>query len=282
MLLLPANCGRVTQISMNKDISPIIEGWEYKPSGLPVRRIVGEDGKEKIQLRLDLGLLQMEIQGRPDGKRPFGRESLLEHYLSQVKDHKVKHGSDDNFKLNGDDCAKLRQEGIQYYHRYLSFFELENYEGAQRDTARNLRVFDLIKKYAADEKDVMTLEQFRPSVLMMNTRAQAAIDLARKEYERALARVEEGIAKIKVFYNESGQEQFFESSWEVVLLKDLFKEIEFSKPLTRQDKLEQQLKDAIEKEVYEEAARIRDELQKIMDTEIEEGIKRIDMEGIAD
>ena len=36
------------------------------------RKIVGEDGKEKLQVRLDLGLLQMELNGRPDGERPHG------------------------------------------------------------------------------------------------------------------------------------------------------------------------------------------------------------------
>lgn len=267
---------------MNKDINSIIEGWDYKPAELLVRRIVGDDGKEKIQLRIDLGLLQMEVQGRPDGKRPFGQESLLEYYLDLLEKHKTKHGHGDDFKLSNEDCGKLRQEGFQYYHRYLSFFQLENYEGAQRDTARNLRVFDLIKNYAVDERDILALEQFRPYVLMMNTRARAAIDLAKKEYDQALAGVEEGIAKIRHFYNEGGQGDLFESSWEASILRDLLKEIESSKPLTRRDKLEHRLQAAIEKEDYEEAATIRDELQKIMDTEIEEGIKRLDIEGIAD
>ena len=29
-------------------------------------------------MRIDLGLLQMEINGRPDGQRPQGSESLLD------------------------------------------------------------------------------------------------------------------------------------------------------------------------------------------------------------
>ena len=263
----------------SKDISPIIEGWEYKPYELSVRKIVGSDGKEKVQLRLDLGLLQMEVSGRPDGKRPFGRESLLEYYLDLIEEHKAKYGTDESFKLNGEDCSRLRQEGIQYYHRYLSFFQLEDYEGAERDTARNLRVFDLIRKYAADEKDVLALEQFRPYDIMMNARALAAIDLARKEYDRALGHIQEGITKIKSFYEDGGQRELFESSWEVNLLKDISREVESSKPPTLKDKLEKQLNAAVEKEDYEEAARIRDELQKMMDAEIEEGIRRIGMEG---
>jgi len=42
-----------------------------------VRTLKGKDGMPKIQLRVDLGLLQMNAEGRPDGKKPFGHESLL-------------------------------------------------------------------------------------------------------------------------------------------------------------------------------------------------------------
>jgi hypothetical protein len=41
---------------------------------------VTDAGDECIQVRLDLGLLQMHVSGRPDGTRPMGFESLLEYY----------------------------------------------------------------------------------------------------------------------------------------------------------------------------------------------------------
>ena len=78
---------------MSKDITDILEGWEYKPKEISARKIIGKDGKEKIQLRLDLGLLQMEIDGRPDGKKPYGYESLLEYYKSLLKNHIKKYGT---------------------------------------------------------------------------------------------------------------------------------------------------------------------------------------------
>ena len=56
-----------------KDLSRLLREWDYDSNKLNVRRIIGEDGREKIQLRVDLGVLQMEVAGRPDGKRPFGR-----------------------------------------------------------------------------------------------------------------------------------------------------------------------------------------------------------------
>ena len=52
------------------DISGVLRGWTFQPGQVNVRLIRGSDGKPKLQLRLDLGLLQMELNGRPDGKKP--------------------------------------------------------------------------------------------------------------------------------------------------------------------------------------------------------------------
>src|SRR2546423_6742700 len=60
---------------MDLDISHLLAQWEYKPGQVVVRKIKGKNGKEKIQLRVDLGILQMNVEGRPDGKRPLGHPS---------------------------------------------------------------------------------------------------------------------------------------------------------------------------------------------------------------
>jgi hypothetical protein len=70
---------------MSFDISHVLNEWPYQPGEIQVRRFKGKDGCEKIQLRVDVGLLQMNGQGRPDGKRPFGRESLLEHHHARLE-----------------------------------------------------------------------------------------------------------------------------------------------------------------------------------------------------
>ena len=76
--------------AMNFDISHLLEQWDYQPGQVVVRRFVGKDGTEKIQLRVDLGLLQMNAHGRPDGKRPFGNPSLLDYYLAKLQQHAKK------------------------------------------------------------------------------------------------------------------------------------------------------------------------------------------------
>ncbi len=65
---------------MSKDITNLLNEWMYQPDEVMVRIVHGDDGRSKIQLRVDLGLLQMEMDGRPDGLRPEGYESWLEYY----------------------------------------------------------------------------------------------------------------------------------------------------------------------------------------------------------
>ena len=63
---------RIFQEVSNLDLNDLLEGWPHEPGQVKARKIVGRDGCEKIQLRIDLGLIQMELNGRPDGVRPHG------------------------------------------------------------------------------------------------------------------------------------------------------------------------------------------------------------------
>jgi len=248
---------------MNKDITDIFEGWEYKPTEISVRKIIGKDGKGKIQLRLDLGLLQMEIDGRPDGKRPHGHESLFEYYKSLLKNHIKKCGTEENFTLDSEECFKLHHEAVQYYHRYLSLFHLEDFKRAERDTKRNLGVFDFVKMYVANDEDALIFEQYRPYVIMMNTRAKCSLVLERKDYENALKIIKIGIRAIENLYIENGEEKLMETSREIEFLNQWYKNIKDTRPVSLKQKLERELKKAVEDQDYERAAELRDELKKI-------------------
>src|SRR5256885_1110794 len=168
---------------MNFDISHLLEQWEYQPGQVVVRRFIGRDGVEKIQLRVDLGLLQMNSHGRPDGKRPYGHPSLLDYYLARAQKHAVKHdGSEEGFILKPEDCSKLQLEALQYHHRYICLLQLEDYAGVVRDTERNLAVFDFVGKHAANEDLAWALRQFQPQLLMILTRAQGTQALQSDDY----------------------------------------------------------------------------------------------------
>src|SRR5262249_37058397 len=162
---------RGAEAAASKDIAGILKGWDYESGTINVRKVAGLDGAPKLQLRLDLGLLQMELSGRPDGQRPHGAESLLEYHEALLHDHQKRNGTDLGFTRPAEQAQPWPDEAPMYSHRSLSLLVLGEFAGVVRDTARNLRVIDLCSHYAAEEQDRLILEQYRPYIIMMNTRA---------------------------------------------------------------------------------------------------------------
>jgi hypothetical protein len=249
---------------MSFDISHILEDWDYQPGQVVVRRFVGKDGIEKIQLRVDLGLLQMNAQGRPDGKHPHGHLTMLDYYLHRRNQFARKHGGDaDGFTLKADDCARLQLEALQYHHRCICLLQLEDYEGVIRDTTRNLKLFDFVKQHGESEELAWSLLQFRPQVLMMHTRAKASLKLKARDFSSAIVEVESGLEKLEEFYRDHARHDLAEQSLEIQSLRHWLEEIHQERPLSRREKLEMDLKEAVEREDYEKAARVRDALRKL-------------------
>src|SRR5580700_3402731 len=146
---------------MSLDLNDLLREWPHEPGQIKVRRILGSDGKEKIQLRIDLGVIQMETTGRPDGERPHGCESLLTYHQALAQE---KETANERYVLSPEEVSELQQEGIQYYHRYISLFQLNDYLGVIRDTQRNLEMFQFVAEHALPEELAQSVEQFTPYV----------------------------------------------------------------------------------------------------------------------
>ena len=254
--------------AMDFDISRLLDQWEYQPGQVVARRFKAKNGREKIQLRLDLGLLQMNAEGRPDGKRPFGHPSLYEYYRARLHKYVAAHdGSDEGFKLKAEDCAKLQLEALQYHHRYICLLHLEDYAAVIRDAERNMAVFDFVDKHAGSEELAWSLQQFRSQLLMVLTRARAAQALESDDYAMAVQQVEEGLEQIRGFQREHGLAEAAELGGEVQSLENWLEEIRARRPLTPRERLERALRDAINSEDYERAAKVRDALRNLKPAE---------------
>tara|TARA_Y100000588_G_scaffold304347_1_gene327183 strand:+ start:220 stop:999 length:780 start_codon:yes stop_codon:yes gene_type:complete len=255
---------------MNDDISKVLENWDYRLGRVDARRVKGEGGVEKLQLRIDLGLLQMNAQFRPDGKRPFGHPTLLDHFLIRLEKHREKHGGeDDAFSINPDECAKLQQEAIQYHHRSICNFELEDYEAVERDTEHILELLDFVQDYAVEDEIGQSFQQFRPQTIMMQIRAVGTELIAGNNYDAAIEEITSAIEELNQFYNEMGRQELVDSSMEVHSLREWLKDVEAEaadkKPMTEGEKLKHKLNKAVEREDYEAAAKLRDQLSKLND-----------------
>jgi len=245
----------------SNDLSRILDEWPYEPGQINVRVIEGDDGRPKIQIRLQLGILQLEMTGRPDGAAPGGHESLLEFQLERRERYAAESGGPEGFVLSPDECKALREEAVLYYHRYVGLFALEDWAGVIRDTTRNLRVLDLLRDHAADEHDQIALEQFRPYILMMRTRARAAAAISDSKPKIALAIIDEGITEVEQALAEIGMGDRIEESSELQLLRAMREALVPKLPVSQRVELEERLRAALDAENYELAAILRDELR---------------------
>jgi hypothetical protein len=259
---------------MNRDISNLLKEWTFQPGQINARMIMGEDGEPRVQVRLDLGIIQMLADGRPDGERPFGYPSLLDYYEAQIEQQDeepevagVEAPKSDKLTLTPDDCRALREEAAQFYQRYLALLVLEDYERVVRDTTRNLRVLDLCQKHAQADEDRTILEQFRPYITMMRSRALASQALKDNEPKAAIHALDEGLEALRVYFSEVGKPQAFEQSTEVEMLKGMRDALVPKLPVSQKSELKQRLAKALEQENYELAAILRDELKQIKDTQ---------------
>lgn len=280
---------------MERDLSEMLEEWPFEAGKISVRVIEGKDAEPRIQVRLDLGLLQMYVSGRPDGKRPEGFGSLLELHethidqqqMDEIQDSEM--GSDippeiaqgddvapEGFVerdddeeegppiprfLTNEDCKLLREEAQQYYHRYIALLVLEDYEAVVRDTSRNLRVLDLFRDYAIDDEDRSAMESHRPYIMMMRARSLASLAMKAEENKAAIFAIDEGIESLKNYYETLEQPELFEDSGEVQMLRDMRDALVPKLPVSQKAELRQRLDAAIASENFELAAILRDEIR---------------------
>jgi hypothetical protein len=245
---------------MTQDLRDILDGWEYEPGKISVRKILGRDGQEKIQTRVDLGLLQFEPLGRPDGRRPYGCDSMLSFFEIRLQEYVQRNGSDDGFILLPEDCRDLRHEAHLYYQRYLSLFVLEEFDGVERDTARNLRLIEMCRRYAESEYDRTALEPQWGYMWMMHTRAKVYLALQAERFDTALRLLARGVAKLREWEADEELAEGESARPELEVLESLRQEVFEQMPPDVAPRLQWELTEALECEDYERAAKLRDKL----------------------
>src|SRR5689334_19556885 len=128
------------------DLRDLLQSWPYDPED-NVRLTTGADGRELLQVRLPLGIEQYEMEGRPDGEKPHGHESILDYQMERLAGAR-RTGQETEFKLSPDECMELFNEGTLYYYRYLYLYQAQQWAAVVRDAARNLALFDFVHSFA--------------------------------------------------------------------------------------------------------------------------------------
>ncbi|MBN2442538.1 MAG: UvrB/UvrC motif-containing protein [Spirochaetales bacterium] len=246
---------------MKLDITGLLREWEYDPDNY-IRVLKLKDGREVLQVRQPLGIEQYELEGRPDGKKPFEKESVLNEYLDRLEYHILLFSTDENFKLNYEDFILLQDEGMLYYARYLLLYQIADYEKTIKDTEHNLKLCDFIDKYLNDEDVKNELLQYRPYIVKINAISKAMIKMKSQLKMGAREILKEAIDLIQNIPEINTPTFQLEKKRSLDSLRTTLMEMsegEFSEI----DNLENELSQAVEKENYERAAELRDMIDKL-------------------
>ena len=174
----------------------------------PIKVLKLAEGKEVVVVQSNaFTISRIYTSGRPDGKRPHGRESYYEYFSEQLEDYKQQHGSDEGFGLTPEDWRVLFRESYDRYTRYLLFAGIKRWADVKRDTDTNLAVTNMAKKYAPSEV-AWESYQYKGYMLMMNSMANAELCLMEDDRPGALDQVNLGIQRIGKFCGECLRENY--------------------------------------------------------------------------
>ena len=241
-------------MSDRQDIDHIFRDWPYQPGVISARLIHADDRREVLQMRIEMGLLQMETTGRPDGEMPGGAETYLEYLCQQAA------GEEESFELSEDQCFDIDREFLQFYHRRICYLALREFRRAVQDADHTLALMDFVAEHSPDPQWTLSHEQYRPFVHFHRAQAAAMAELKQSGPEAAIGEINRGLDHIReVFVATDAEERFAEDELvaQLMELKESLRE-EYDVGRT----LAEQLSDAVANEEYERAAQLRDEISR--------------------
>lgn len=237
------------------DIDRVLKDWPYEPGEISARLVRASDGREVLQMRVEMGVLQLETTGRPDGARPGGAATYFD-YLAELA------GRDggEPFVLSPEQCSEADREFMQFYHRRICWLALREFRRAANDADHTLAFMDFVHEHSPNEEWTLSHDQYRPFVLFHRTQAAALATLEEAGPQAAMKELNGGLDRLHdLFVKCDAEEQFDDDDLVRRLqeLRDALREQYELKP-----SLSEQLAAAVANEQYELAAKLRDELSR--------------------
>ena len=254
---------------MSADITEILKDWEFD-SDNQIRIVQADDGRQVLQVRQPMGIEQYELDGRPDGKKPYGQDSVLAEMESRLESWRGSHGADEGFALSKEDFSALQGEGVLYYFRYLVLFQIGDFARTARDTEHNLKLFSLVERFVDRDDERKEILQYKPYVVRMNAIARAMISLHKEMKGAAEDILSNAISAIENMRDIDTPAFQFERVRSLNYLKATLKQVHDKKE-SPSSTLKLELERAVADEDYEQAARIRDRLRELEGAEASTG-----------
>jgi len=240
-------------MSSDRHLDSVLGDWPFEPESLCVRLLKGGDGRDVIQLRVDLGILQLETSGRPDGLRPEGHPTLLDLLNKQE-------AKEPDFELDEETCVEIDREFVQFYHRRVAWLRLQRFRRAVQDADHTLALMDFCSEHSPCEEWTMQHEQHRAFVIFHRSQAAALQAIEEQSPQEAITVINEGLETIAENFQEMGWEDQYDSDELVERLMHLRESLRTDFSIEKS--LKEQLAEAVESEQYELAAQLRDKMEK--------------------
>jgi hypothetical protein len=246
---------------MNLDLNELVAGWDCPRGQICARLVIGRDGCELVQLRVDLGVLQMFPDERPDGVHPHGLPTIRAHIGHQLRTGRC---------LNTDDWRELERELTQINYRRLAYsglaedaLRVDDDATARSYLARALRDVDaclecLRMLQNGPESACVSL---RPMLVFNRARLASQLAVTEGRHEEAVEELEAGAARLEQLLAErAGEDERRPEDPGVGYLRQVSQRLRKQHGIERT--LRERLEAAIEGEDFEQAARLRDELRR--------------------
>jgi hypothetical protein len=241
-------------MSEQHDIDFILRQWPFKPGIIAARIVPASDGREVLQMRMEMGLLQMELTGRPDGEHPGGAENCVE-WLSELA-----RAEGEPLVLNEAQCLEVDREFLQFYHRRICCLALRQFVRAVADADYTLTLMDFLAAHSPNPQWTLSHEQYRPFVLFHRIQAAALLELQESGAEPAIEIIHQGLEQMRGVFAKFGAEEQFDQDELVRQLTEMKESLRNEYRVGKT--LAEQLADAVAAEEYERAARLRDQIAK--------------------
>jgi hypothetical protein len=159
-------------------------------------------------------------------------------------------------------CSEADREFIQFYHRRMAWLALRRYDKAIQDADHTLALMDFIRRHGKGDDYIASHEQFRGPVLFHRTQAATALALERRRPEEAIDALRDGVDRLSAHQRAWWEEHDPSESPNPALIDSLHSiEQEIRKNFSVEKTLREQLDEAVAREDYEQAARLRDQIR---------------------
>lgn len=248
---------------MRRDMDDVIQGWPFEPGETIAREVRARDGRTVIQIRVELGVLQLEVGGRPDGTRPHGFATYLDYLRYRAAGRgQAPGGKAPTWLMAHENRVEADREFVQYSHRRGAWLTLQRYDKALLDADHTLALMDFVALHGGDADYIDSHERYRGLVLFHRTRAAAAMALERRKPEEAIDIIREGVERIGSHQARWVQEHDENETQAETLIEQLrVLEHEIRTNFAVEKTLREQLDEAVATEDYELAARLRDQIR---------------------